>query len=163
MVTALVLQLIQCVVVLHQPKEDVENNQSGSDSEYEYDFDDEDTKKSRDVSDFIYLFMLKSLDSIKILTSSSPGKTAIYKLSSKTSLLTNTMALLWCQFLEQNILYSMIFYLFPFSPLFFFKMVLLIFMPFSGLFSFFKMRFRPVLLCNYLGGFHVIPSRTVLY
>ncbi|XP_033636427.1 nipped-B-like protein A [Asterias rubens] len=48
MVTALVLQLIQCVVVLHQPKEDVENNQSGSDSEYEYDFDDEDTKKSRD-------------------------------------------------------------------------------------------------------------------
>ena len=56
MVTALVLQLIQCVVVLHQPKEDVENNQSGSDSEYEYDFDDEDTKKSRDVSDFVYLF-----------------------------------------------------------------------------------------------------------
>ncbi len=48
MVTALVLQLIQCVVVLHQPKEDAADSQDESDEDYEYDFDDEDTKKSRD-------------------------------------------------------------------------------------------------------------------
>ncbi|XP_022102804.1 nipped-B-like protein A isoform X2 [Acanthaster planci] len=47
MVTALVLQLIQCVVVLPQPKDDSEGNQEESDDEYSY--DDDDLKKSREV------------------------------------------------------------------------------------------------------------------
>ena len=49
MVTALVLQLIQCVVVLHQPKEDTTENNGESDDDYEYDFDDDDHKATPEV------------------------------------------------------------------------------------------------------------------
>ena len=47
MVTALVLQLIQCVVVLPQTK-DEDSSQPESDDEYNYDEED-DAKKSREV------------------------------------------------------------------------------------------------------------------